>query len=281
MNTRSIEDKLREEYPELRVYAFDYGLDLSAVQTLIRVLDIAKNLPAVVVHDTPYYGFKSLEDFDKILPELKKLRDALGNRPRWLAASTHAGEEAMAARVHRELKPRHAGLLTIIVPRHPDRGPEIAAALASDGLAVARRSSGDKVRPDTDIYVADTMGELGLFYRLACVAFMGKSLVPLGGQNPIEAARLGCAIVHGPHMMNFEDIAERLRTLNAARRVDDENALADTVAALLADGKERDRMAAAAEAFAVAEAGAVDAIIAELKPFIQPLAKGSRPRARA
>ena len=67
-------DKLREEYPELRVYAFDYGLDLSAVQTLIRVLDIAKNLPAVVVHDTPYYGFKSLEDFDKILPELKKLR---------------------------------------------------------------------------------------------------------------------------------------------------------------------------------------------------------------
>jgi 3-deoxy-D-manno-octulosonic-acid transferase len=82
-------------------------------------------------------------------------------------------------------------------------------------------------------------------------------------------------------MMNFEDIAERLRTLNAARLVDDENALADTVAALLADGKERDRMATAAEAFAVAEAGAVDAVVAELKPFIQPLAKGSRPRARA
>lgn len=213
--------------------------------------------------------------------ELKKLRDALGARPRWLAASTHAGEEAMAARVHRKLKPHHAGLLTIIVPRHPDRGPEIAAALASDGLAVARRSSGDKVRPDTDIYVADTMGELGLFYRLAGVAFMGKSLVPLGGQNPIEAARLGCAIVHGPHMMNFEDIAERLRTLNAARQVDDEATLAATVAALLADGKERDRMAATAEAFAVAEAGAVDAVVAELRPFIQPLAKEGQPRARA
>jgi len=213
--------------------------------------------------------------------ELQQLRDALGARPRWLAASTHAGEEAMAARVHRRLKSRHAGLLTIIVPRHPDRGAEIAAALTADGLNVARRSSGDSVATDTDIYVADTMGELGLFYRIAGVAFMGKSLVPLGGQNPIEAARLGCAIVHGPHMMNFEDIGERLGALNAARRVDDEAALASAVGALLADGDERDRMAAAAAAFAAAESGAVDAVMAELEPFIPPLAKGNRPRARA
>jgi len=213
--------------------------------------------------------------------QLHRLRDVLKERPRWLAASTHAGEEAMAARVHKKLKSRHAGLLTLIVPRHPDRGPEIAAALRADGLNVARRSPGEAIAASTDIYVADTMGELGLFYRLAGVAFMGKSLVPLGGQNPIEPARLGCAIVHGPHMINFEDVVERLRTANAARRVADENELADAVAALLADHDERDRMAAAAEAFAAAEAGAVDAVVAELTPFIRALREGDRSRARA
>lgn len=213
--------------------------------------------------------------------DLAKLRDTLGTRPRWLAASTHPGEEAMAARVHRKLKQRHAGLLTIIVPRHPDRGEEITRALRAGGLNVARRSSGDKIAADTDVYVADTLGELGLFYRVAGVAFMGKSLVPLGGQNPIEAARLGCAIIHGPHMMNFEDVVERLRVSNAARRVDDEDALAVAIAALLADDAERTRMAATAEAFAAAEAGAVVAVVAELEPFIRPLAEGSPPRARA
>ncbi len=213
--------------------------------------------------------------------ELKKLSDAFGARPRWLAASTHAGEEAMAARVHKKLKSRYPGLLTIIVPRHPDRGPEIAAALRGDNFIVARRAAGEAIVADTDIYLADTLGELGLFYRVAGIAFMGKSLVPLGGQNPIEPARLGCAVVHGPHMMNFEDVVERLRALNAARRVDDEAALAETVAALLADAAERQRMSAAAEAFAAAEAGAADAVVAELKPLIRPLVEGNPNRARA
>lgn len=213
--------------------------------------------------------------------ELKRLRAALGDRPRWLAASTHAGEEAMAAQVHGKLKPRHPGLLTIIVPRHPDRGGEIAGALRAAGLDVARRAAVQQITADTDVYLADTLGELGLFYRLAGVAFMGKSLVPLGGQNPIEPARLGCAIVHGPHMMNFEDVVARLQVADAALRVADGDALADAVAALLADPAERQRLAAAAESFAAAEAGAADAVVAELEPFIRRLKQGNPARARA
>ena len=128
---------------------------------------------------------------------LAKFKKGLGDRPLWLAASTHPGEEEMAARVHRRLKDAFSGLLTVIVPRHPDRGSEIATRINTLGLTVSRRSAGDAIGPDTDVYVADTLGELGLFYRLAGTAFMGKSLVPLGGQNPLEAARLDCAIVHG------------------------------------------------------------------------------------
>ena len=204
---------------------------------------------------------------------LAKFKKGLGDRPLWLAASTHPGEEEMAARVHRRLKDAFSGLLTVIVPRHPDRGSEIATRINTLGLTVSRRSAGDAIGPDTDVYVADTLGERGLFYRLAGTAFMGKSLVPLGGQNPLEAARLDCAIVHGPHMMNFEDITERLKAAGASIEVANEEALEAAIARLLADPSERDRMAAAANAFAASEAGVLDAVFAELQPFLEPLSR--------
>ena len=202
---------------------------------------------------------------------LAKFQKGLGARPRWLAASTHPGEELMAAGVHQRLKTRHAGLLTIIVPRHPDRGADIAAQLRGQGVNVSQRSAGDPLGSETDIYLADTLGELGLFFRLTGIAFMGKSLVPLGGQNPLEAARLDCAIVHGPHMMNFEDITERLKQSQASIEAADETALELAVALLLEDPAERDRMAARASDLADAEAGVLDALMAELKPFLDSL----------
>ena len=213
--------------------------------------------------------------------DLATLLDVLDGRPRWLAASTHPGEEDMAAGVHRRLAGAHSGLLTVIVPRHPDRGQDIAARLRGQGLAVSRRSVDDVIEPETDIYLADTMGEMGLFFRLVGIVFMGKSLVPLGGQNPLEAARLGCAIVHGPHMMNFEDIAAQLDKAGAALEVEGEKALGDTVARLLGDEAERDRMAAAAGDLAAAEAGVLDAVLGELKPFLDPLFTDDPSRARA
>lgn len=208
--------------------------------------------------------------------ELARLTATLKDRPRWLAASTHAGEEALAARVHRRLKESHPGLLTLIVPRHPERGPAIAGELHALGLAVAQRSLAESIAPTTDIYLADTLGELGLFYRLASVAFVGKSLVPLGGQNPLEPARLGCAVVHGPHMTNFADIVRRMTAAGASMVVADESALTAAVDRLLTDEPARARLAAAAQAFAAAEGGALDAAIAELKPYLEGL-----PHARA
>ena len=200
--------------------------------------------------------------------ELERLEKAAGGRPLWLAASTHPGEEEIAGRVHGRLKPGHPGLLTVIVPRHPERGAGIAAALRASGLAVRLRSAGEAIESSTDVYVADTLGELGLFYRLAGVVFMGKSLVPLGGQNPLEAARLGCALIHGPHMANFEDIAQELAAGDAALVVDGEAGLAAALARLLGDGDERKRRAEAALALAQAEAGVLDAVMAELSPFL-------------
>ncbi|MGA7264367.1 MAG: 3-deoxy-D-manno-octulosonic acid transferase, partial [Stellaceae bacterium] len=151
--------------------------------------------------------------------ELLRLRDAIGPRPMWVAASTHAGEEKVAARVHRDLAARHHGLLTIIAPRHPARGDVIGAMLAEQGLRVARRARGDPVTRDTQVYLADTMGELGLFYRLVGIAFVGGSLVAKGGHNPFEAARLGCAVLHGPDMSNCAAMAAALATAGAAETV--------------------------------------------------------------
>lgn len=202
---------------------------------------------------------------------LDALHIAIGDRPVWLAASTHAGEEAIAGMVHRVLAERHPGLLTVIVPRHPNRGAEIAGALRADGHRAALRSAGEPVMADTAIYVADTMGELGILYRLCPVVFVGKSLVGEGGQNPLEPARLGCAVLFGPHMENFPDIAGRMLRIGAAAQVADAAGLADAVAALLTDATRRTASGEAARAFASAEAGVLDAILRALSPFLDVL----------
>lgn len=200
--------------------------------------------------------------------ELTRFGAAWGARPRWLAASTHPGEEEIAARVHRALAPRFPGLLTAIAPRHPERGGEIAATLRGLGCAVARRGAAEAMGPDTDIYLADTMGELGLLYRLCPIAFVGKSLSVAGGQNPLEPARLGCAVAFGPRMDNFAEVAERMCATGAARQVADEEMLAGTVSHWLADPAARARAGAAGEVFARAEAHALDAVYDALRPLL-------------
>lgn len=210
---------------------------------------------------------------------LAALEGVMAARPRWLAASTHAGEEDVAGRVHRLLKPHHPGLLTVIVPRHPARGGDIARALAASGLRVAQRSAAQPVTQATDVLLADTLGELGLFYRLADIVFMGKSLAARGGQNPLEAARLECALIFGPHMDNFADIASSLAAAGAAEEVGDDKSLAGAVGRLLGDAGERHRRAACARRAAEAEAGVLDAVMAELAPLIAPLTPGDSSRA--
>lgn len=199
--------------------------------------------------------------------ERARLAAILGRRPRWLAASTHAGEEALAARVHRRLAREHPRLLTVIVPRHPDRGGAIAADLAREGFRVARRGAGDRVE-GAEIYLADTMGELGLFYRLADIVFVGKSLLHEGGHNPLEPAQLDCAVIVGPRMHNFAQMVDRLRVAGAIEEVADEAGLASAVASLLDDPARRKALASAARGVAEAEAGVVDAVLGEIAPWL-------------
>ncbi len=203
---------------------------------------------------------------------LAELKSTVGARPVWLAASTWAGEEDIAWQVHQRLATSHPDLLTVIVPRHPHRGAEIAAALAAEGATVARRSEGTALTADTQVYVADTLGELGLFFTLAPVVFMGKSLSSEGGQNLLEPARLGCAVLHGPRMSNFADMSTRMVSTGASLPVTGSDDLATAVGDLLADPARAQAFADRARTFAQAEAGVIDRLMAELSPFLQTLA---------
>ena len=209
---------------------------------------------------------------------LDQFAASTAGRPLWLAASTHAGEEAAIATAHRAVAVSHPELLTVIVPRHADRGAEIADALDRSGLVVARRSAGAPVAADTEIYLADTMGELGLFYRLAEVIFVGGSLAAIGGHNPLEPALLGAALVAGPHMFNFDQPVEALAAGGAIRRVRTSGDLASVVTELLGDEAARTEMKAAARQVAEADAGVLDRVLARLEPLLPEAAERARAR---
>lgn len=154
---------------------------------------------------------------------------AIGQRPVWLAASTHPGEEEIAAAAHRRVMRAAHGALLIVAPRHPDRGVQVARDLAAEGFRVALRSAGAVPEKDTQVYIADTLGEMGLWFRVAPVSFVAGSLVDVGGHNPFEPAALGSAIIHGPHVANFADIFQRLGEARAAVLVRDAGELAEAV----------------------------------------------------
>ncbi len=195
----------------------------------------------------------------------------LRGRPIWLAASTHEGEEQEIGRAHRAIASVIPGLLTIIVPRHSTRGRAIAAALRAAGLNAALRSARDAVSASTEVYVADTMGELGLFYRAVRVVFVGGSLIPHGGQNLLEPARLDCAILHGPHMANFQEIVNEMSAAGAANEVRDARALADAVITLLREPALRDHQAKAAGRIADARRDVLDRVLREIEPLLDAL----------
>jgi 3-deoxy-D-manno-octulosonic-acid transferase len=208
---------------------------------------------------------------------LAALHGAIGGRPVFLAASTQPGEETIVAAAHALLAPAHPGLLTVIVPRHPERGAAIAAELAP--LPVARRAAGALPGPDTAVYVADTLGELGLFYRLAGACLVGGSLVPHGGQNPREPARLGCPILLGPHTHNFEEPVARLLAAGGAALVaPDPAALAAAAGAVLSNPNCGRAMANAAAAALAAEAGLPDLLARLLIGLLPGAGPGDAPK---
>jgi 3-deoxy-D-manno-octulosonic-acid transferase len=198
--------------------------------------------------------------------ELERLRRRLAGRPVWLAASTHPGEEAMVVDLHRRLAAGLPGLLTILAPRHPQRGEEVAA-LACE-LPMTRRGAGDDPPETSGIWIADSVGEYGLLFSLAGLCFMGGSLVPLGGHNPLEPARLGCAVAIGPHTANFRDAVTVLEAAGALAQVVDAVALGVWVEELLSDESRRRTMGEAGIAASYRFAGLPQRVAAMLLDLV-------------
>ena len=200
--------------------------------------------------------------------ELKSLKAIMGKRPRWVAYSTHDGEEETIGRAHQLLKEKYPNLITIIVPRHPNRGNIISTSLSTRGLSVAQRSSGQKICKQTDVLLGDTIGELGLFFRSTNIAFVGGSLVPHGGQNPIEPAQLGCAILHGTHMHNFLAIEGELKAAGASVLVETPQDIAKEVDHLFSNSGLLQERIAAAQTLAHSKSNILDAVFDYIDPAL-------------
>ncbi len=195
----------------------------------------------------------------------------IGNRKTWAAICTFEGEEEAAATVHKALTPRN-GQLTIIVPRHPERGDAIETMLTEQGLKVARRSRGDAITPETDIFLGDSIGEMGMYLRLTEVSFVGRSLTAEGGQNPIESAMLGCAVLSGSNVQNFRETYQQLIRKGGARMIRDTEMLAKAVHYLLTNDIARRNMIDAGQEAIQDMRGALSATVKALEPYINPLA---------
>lgn len=165
--------------------------------------------------------------------ELKKLKSQIGDRNFWIAASTHKGEEEIVIAVHKKLKEEFSDLLTIIIPRHPNRADEIKNLF--NDLNFSQRSKKENIKDSTEIYLADTFSELGIFYRLQNFAFIGGSLVKVGGHNPFEAIKLGCAVISGNLVENFKEVYKELEKNRGCILVKSAEQLAYAVEELLSD----------------------------------------------
>ncbi|MDQ0346925.1 3-deoxy-D-manno-octulosonic acid transferase [Ancylobacter vacuolatus] len=196
------------------------------------------------------------------------LRLATAGRVVFVAASTHPGEEEIVIEAHQRLAKELPNLLTVIAPRHPERGTTVVQLATAAGCPAVLRSDGYQPDKGTAIYVADTIGELGLFYRLGPVALLGGSLVRKGGQNPIEPIKLDTAILHGPHVINFNALYARLDEAGGAALATDGRSLAAAIYMLLADGASRQKMIAAAQVTVESFGGALERTLGAIDPYL-------------
>lgn len=186
------------------------------------------------------------------------LRAAIGERPVWIAASTHPGEDELVLTAHKALLETAPNTLLVLVPRHPERFDSVAQLVRQRGLGLARRSKQEAVAADTQVYLADTMGELLMLFGVADVAFVGGSLVPVGGHNLLEPAGWGKPVVTGPHLHNFTAISDLLDEAGALTLVDNADALAIALQALFHHPEKRQRQGQAAAAVVEANRGALE-----------------------
>ncbi len=199
------------------------------------------------------------------------LRATLGaERPVWIAASTRDGEEERVLDAFDEVRRTIPDALLLLVPRHPDRFARVGSLCRERDYVVVTRSSGDVCTPDTHVLLGDSMGEMPVFYAAADVAFVGGSLVPLGGQNVLEPAALALPVVVGPHTYNFEQIVQQLVAQGGAYQVADHHHLADAVIELLERPERRAEMGRRAHALIEANRGATGQVLALVERFLSP-----------
>ncbi len=223
---------------DARTTAHLHDLGLSHAQTGQNLKSIAGSLP----HDAA---------------EMARLRADFADRPLWLAASTHPGEDEIMLRAHQSLLKAYPDLLLILVPRHPERAGQIEALRAAHGLQGANRSTGGRITPQTQVYLADTLGETGLWFRLCPITCICGSFTPVGGHNPYEPAFAGSAIIHGEHIANFAQAYADLDASTAAVQVKNAGGLAKALNKLLSTPAELDQMRQNARTFAAQQEGAL------------------------
>ena len=200
----------------------------------------------------------------------KEIQDEIGERPVWLVSSTHSDEEAKIGRYLKELSAKHEGLLTIIAPRHPTRGVEIRDILQDKyQLKTALRSANEKIQPETEVYIADTIGEMGIWYELCPIVFIGGSLIPHGGQNFMEPSRCRDAVIVGPHMHNFTDAMNRAKRADGIIQVDETVDLIDMVDQLLSNKELLDAKRSLAYNWATSEAKVLDGIAEKIQGYME------------
>ncbi len=259
MSERSIASWAKR--PRLATYLFEvFDLILTQNDAMAEAM-VRINAPAPRVARG-----QNLKSFAGPLPQdedlLFETRAVLGHRPVWVAASTHAGEEQAILAAHKRLCETHPDLHLILVPRHPERGDEVQKLIAETGMDYTRRSSGDL--PRRAVYLADTLGELGNWFALSDIVFLGGSLLPIGGHNPFEVAQSGSTVLSGNHVFNFAETFSAMEAAGAARIVADSDDIAAQIDTLLRNRHTRDKAVAAAKTFANAETAKLDTIAARL-----------------
>ncbi|MEH6522231.1 3-deoxy-D-manno-octulosonic acid transferase [Sulfitobacter sp.] len=259
MSERSIASWAKR--PRLATYLFEvFDLILTQNDAMAEAM-VRINAPAPRVARG-----QNLKSFAGPLPQDEDLifeaRAVLGHLPVWVAASTHAGEEQIILAAHERLRVSHPDLHLILVPRHPERGDEVLKLITETGMDYTRRSSGDL--PGGAIYLADTLGELGNWFALSDIVFLGGSLLPIGGHNPFEVAQSGATVLSGNHVFNFAETFSAMEAAGAARIVADADDIAAQIDALLRDKQSRDKAVAAAKTFAHSETAKLDTIAARL-----------------
>lgn len=241
-------------------------MNLLAVQTETeaqRFRDLGARPEAVIVTGSIKFDLHPAPDLPERAQALRAQWQAL-DRPVWIAASTHQGEDEIILAAHRELLRTHSDALLVLVPRHPERFAQVGTLVEQSGLSLARRATNEAVGPGIQVLLGDTMGELLLLYGTADIAFVGGSLVPNGGHNLLEPAALTKPVLSGPHLFNFQDIAERLTDAKALQVVDDASGLADAVRNLIELPQAARRMGEAGLAVMRANQGALERLLQAL-----------------